>query len=84
MPAHFKPSISEDSYFGVEQTSERIFQLAVVIAGGDIGKIGEIRDGIEKGFQGALDAFGGWLPDISYDTYESVINKLDNWESESL
>ncbi len=83
-PSAVQELVSEDSYFGVEQTSERIFQLAVGIAGGDPSKIGEIREGIEKGFQGALDAFGGWLPDISYDTYESVINKLDNWESESL
>ncbi len=73
--------VSEDGYFGVKQTSERIFQLAVGIAGGDPSKIEDIRKGIETGFQGALDAFGGWLPEISYDTYDAVMAKLDAWES---
>ena len=64
-----------------EATSERIFQLAVGIAGGDPSKIDEIRQGIEKGFQGALEAFDGWLPEISYDTYDAVMAKLDTWAS---
>ena len=37
------------------------------------------KEFIEKGFQEALDAFGGWLPDISYDTLDSVMAKLDEW-----
>jgi hypothetical protein len=34
---------------------------------------------VENGFQEALDAFGGRLPDISYDTYDAVMKKLDDW-----
>lgn len=71
--------VAEDGYFGVEKTSERIFQFAVGIAGNDPARVGAIREGVEKGFQEALDAFGGWLPDISYDTYDAVIQKLDDW-----
>ncbi|GAB6094294.1 hypothetical protein JCM14469_05460 [Desulfatiferula olefinivorans] len=71
--------ISENGYWGVEQTSERIFQFAVNSAGGDVSRLEEIRGAIEKGFQMALDAFGGELPDISYQTHQAVMDKLDAW-----
>ena len=75
--------ISEDGYFGVEQTSERIFQFAIGIAGGDTSRIAAIKEGIDKGFAEAKKAFGDWLPDISYNTYDAVMEKLDNWVAES-
>jgi hypothetical protein len=75
--------VADDGYFGVEQTAERIFSLAVGIAGGDLAKIDEIRAGVEHGFQEALDAFGGWLPDISYSTLDAVMSKLDEWAGET-
>ena len=31
----------------------------------------------------ALDGFGGTLPEISYNTYDAVIEKLDAWANES-
>lgn len=49
------------------------------MAGGDPAKIDVIRQGVEKGFQEALDAFGGSLPDISYETYDTVMQKLGDW-----
>jgi hypothetical protein len=49
------------------------------IAGGDHSRLDAIKEGVEKGFNEALEAFGGWLPDISYDTYDAVMNKLDTW-----
>jgi len=81
-PQEAQELIADDGYFGVEQTSDRIFQFAVGIAGGDPSRIDAIKEGIDKGFNQALDAFGGWLPDISYDTYDAVMEKLDNWVSE--
>lgn len=85
-PEDAQDLIADDGYFGVEQTSQRIFDLAVGIAGGDPARLDAIKAGVEKGFQEAYDAFGGWLPDISYDTYDAVMKKLDDWagESESL
>jgi len=71
--------VAEDGYFGVEKTSDRIFEFAVSIAGGDPGRIDAVREGVEKGFQEALDAFGGELPEISYATYDAVMKKLDDW-----
>ena len=71
--------ISEDGYFGVDQTSDRIVDFAVGIAGGDPTRLDTIKEGVENGFNEALEAFNGWLPDISYDTFDAVMNKLDTW-----
>jgi len=82
-PEEAQELVADDGYFGVEKTSERIFSLAVGIAGGDPTRIDAIKEGIDKGFQDAKDAFGGWLPDISYDTYDTVMEKLDDWVKEN-
>jgi hypothetical protein len=82
-PSEAQDLVSEDGYFGVEQTSERIFQFAVGTAGGDSSRIDAIKEGIDKGFAEAKKAFGDWLPDISYDTYDAVMTKLDAWVAES-
>ncbi len=71
--------VADDGYFGIEQTSDRIVDLAIATAGGDISKLDVIKEGVKNGFNDALEAFGGTLPDISYDTYDAVIEKLDAW-----
>lgn len=71
--------VSEDGYFGVEKTSDRIVEFAIATAGGDPSRLAAIKEGVENGFNEALKAFGGTLPDISYETYDAVMNKLDNW-----
>jgi len=78
-PDEAQELVSDDGYFGVEQTSDRIFQLAVGIAGGDLSRIDAIKEGIDKGFAEAKKAFGDWLPEISYQTYDAVMKKLDDW-----
>ncbi len=75
--------VSEDGYFGVEQTSDRIVDLAIAAAGGDTSKLDAIKEGVEKGFNEALEIFGGQLPDISYDTYDAVMEKLDAWAAQT-
>lgn len=71
--------IAKDGYFGVDQTSDRIVNFAIGIAGGDPSKIDAIKSGVDNGYQEALKAFGGTLPDISHDTYDAVMKKLDAW-----
>jgi len=78
-PQEAEQLIAEDGYFGVEQTSDRIVEFAIGIAGGDPAKIDAIKAGIDKGFNEAKQAFGDWLPDISYNTYDKVMEKLDDW-----
>lgn len=74
---------ADDGYFGVEKTSERIFNFAVGIAGGDPTRIDAVQEGVQQGFEEAKEAFGGWLPEISYSTYDAVMNKLDEWATSS-
>ena len=71
--------ISEDGYWGVEQTSDRIVEMAVSLGGNDPEKLAEIKAGIEKGFKMAAEALGGSLPDISIDTFDAAMEKLDKW-----
>lgn len=78
-----KELVAEDGYFGVDQTSERIFQFAMGVSGGDPSRIDAIKEGVEKGFQQALNAFGGELPEISYQTFDAVMEKLDKWVADS-
>ena len=78
-PEEAEELVADDGYFGVEKTAERIFNFAVGVAGGDPGRIDAIKEGVTNGFEEALEAFGGELPDISYDTFDAVINKLDDW-----
>jgi hypothetical protein len=81
-PGEAQKLVSDDGYFGVRQTSDRIFQFAIGIAGGDPSRIDAIKEGINKGFAEAKKAFGDWLPDISYQTYDAVMSKLDSWVAE--
>lgn len=78
-PEEAQGLVADNGYFGVEKTSQRIFDLAVGIAGGDPSRLNAIKAGVEKGFQEAFKAFGDWLPDISYKTYDAVMQKLDDW-----
>ena len=78
-PAAAQQLISDDGYFGVKQTSDRIFQFATGVAGGDPSRIAAIKEGIDKGFAEAKKALGDWLPDISSKTYDAVMKKLDEW-----
>ena len=75
-----KQDISEDGYYGVNQTSERILSFAKAIAGDDPKKIQEMRDAVEKGFKKAEQMWGDKLPDISQRTYDKVMSTFDNWQ----
>ncbi len=75
--------VADDGYFGVEQTADRIFSLAAGIAGGDPSRVEAVREGVRQGFEEALEAFGGWLPEISYQTLDAVMAKLDEWAGDN-
>ncbi|MCK5069076.1 MAG: hypothetical protein KAR01_00995 [Desulfocapsa sp.] len=50
--------VAEDGYFGVDQTSQRIVDFAIAVAGGDPSRLDAIKEGVEDGFNEALKAFG--------------------------
>ena len=67
--------ISEDGYWGVKQTSQRLFDFASALAGDDEDKMRQMQSAMEKGFKQAASAWGKDLPDISSKTLEAA-NKL--------
>lgn len=67
--------ISEDGYWGVKQTSQRLFDFASALAGDDVDKMKKMQAAMEKGYALATKAWGGELPDISKQTLEAS-NKL--------
>lgn len=71
--------IAEDGYYGVEQTSSRIFDFACALAGDDADKMKEMQEAFEKGFKQAEKTWGGKLPDISYETQEAVNKKFEDY-----
>lgn len=74
--------ISEDGYWGVKQTSERILDFAKAISGGDPDKAEKMREAIKKGYESAADLWGGELPEISQKTYDAVMKGIDEWKEQ--
>ncbi len=72
-----KELVSEDGFFGVTQTSERIANFVLMGAGDDVDKLKAGREGILRGFQEAEDMWGGKLPDISYETINRAVEMID-------
>lgn len=72
-----KELVSEDGFFGVTQTSERISNFVLMGAGDDVEKLKAGREGILQGFKEAEEMWGGKLPDISYETIDKAIEMID-------
>ncbi len=75
--------ISEDGYWGVKQTSERILDFAKALTGGDAGKVEDMRKAIEDGFSQAAELWGDELPEISQKTHDAVMKGLDEWAKQT-
>jgi len=74
-------AISEDGEYGVEAVSNRLVDFAIAVSGGDKSKLSELVSAIDKGFAEAKKTLGGELPDISQQTYDATIKKLNAWAS---
>jgi len=72
-----KALVSEDGFFGVTQTAERIAGFVLAGAGDDLEKLQEGRRGIIQGFEEAESIWGGKLFDISYDTINKALESID-------
>jgi len=82
-----KELISEDGYFGVKKTTERIMDFAKALAGSGASEktIENLRSGAQKGFDYVADLFGGFdkLPEVTRNTYDAVMKSFDDWISGS-
>lgn len=74
-----KEDIAEDGYWGVSQTSSRIFDFAMALSGGDLDQMKKMQEAFEKGFAQATGAWGRKLPDISSQTYDAVTQKFEEY-----
>ena len=75
--AQAQEDISENGYWGVKQTSERILDFAKALAGDDPDKLEQMRSAFEKGYEQAEKTWGGELPDISKQTFDAVMKGFD-------
>lgn len=80
--AQAKEDVSEDGYWGVEQTSERLYSFAYALAGGDPSKADTMMSAIEKGFKQATKTWGSDLPDICSKTLDATREKINAWKNQ--
>lgn len=76
-PEEAKDLVSENGFFGIEKTSQRVAGFAISISGNNIDSLKEARKGIVEGFEEANKLFGGKLPEISYKTQEKTLELID-------
>ena len=69
--------VSDEGFFGVSQTSQRVANFAFNISGDDLEKLEASREGIIKGFEEASKMWGGELPEISYKTQTRTLELID-------
>ena len=72
-------AISEDGYWGVKQTSERIFQMAQALAGDDPEKMKQMQAAVKRGYEAAGKAWGSDLPDIAGQTISAVDKMFEDY-----
>lgn len=77
-------AVSEDGYWGVSKTSERIFDFAVALAGSNQSPemIDRLWNAAVAGFENAAKHFGGMdkMPDISRETFTAVNTAFETWQ----
>ncbi|SFO25322.1 hypothetical protein SAMN04487831_11445 [Pseudobutyrivibrio sp. UC1225] len=79
--AKAKEDISEDGYWGVEKTSDRILEFAKALSGDDPEKADELLAAFKKGYEQATGTWGKDLPEISSKTYDAVLKKFEAWKN---
>jgi len=77
--------VGEDGYFGVKKTTDRIMEFAKALAGSGASEntINNLKKGVQAGFDAVSKMYGGFdkLPQVSKDTYDSVMKEFDSWTS---
>lgn len=76
-PDEAKALVSEDGFFGVSQTSNRLADFVLSGGGDNIDRLKAGREGIIRGFNEAEKIWGQKLPDISYETLDKALAKID-------
>jgi hypothetical protein len=72
-----KELISENGFFGITQTSNRVANFVFSFSGDNLELLEKGREGIVQGFEDAKKLFGGELPEISNKTQERTLALID-------
>lgn len=72
--------ISEDGYYGVKETSNRLVSFAKALSNSDPEKADKMIEAVKKGFEAAKKAWGGELPEICQKTVDETIKQLEDWK----
>ena len=76
-PEEAKELVSEEGFFGVKQTSQRVADFVISGSGNDLERLKAGREGVIRGFEEAEALWGGKLPDISYETQARTLALID-------
>ena len=87
--AQAQKDIGEDGYWGVKQTSQRLFDFASALAGDDVEKMKKMQAAMEKGFKLATKSWGkDKPPGICGETFDAANRLFEEYykskESEAL
>ena len=80
--AQAQADIGENGYYGVKQTSQRLFDFAKALAGDDVEKMKKMQSAMEKGFKQAEKTWGGKLPAICQETIDASRKLFDDYFAE--
>lgn len=69
--------VSENGFFGIANTADRISNFIISAAGDDLQKLEAGKEGILRGFKEAEKIWGGKLPEISQKTIEKATQAVD-------
>jgi len=83
--AQAQEMVSEEGFFGVKKTTERImdFAKALVGEGASEAQIEKMRAAVQKGFDEVARMFGGFdkLPQVTKDTHAAIMSAFDDWKA---
>lgn len=77
--AQAKEDVSENGYWGVTQTSQRLFDFACALAGDDVDKLKEMQEVMMKGYKQATRAWGTDLPSICQQTIDAANQLFEDY-----
>lgn len=76
-PEEAKELVDEEGFFGINETSNRVSNFVIGLAGDNVEALQEARKGVIQGFEEAEKLWGGELPEISYKTQERTLSLID-------
>ncbi len=80
-PEEAAAAIADGGPYSVEAVGDRIFEMAEILSGGDPDKMEEMREAVIQAFKevGMDLETGDGMPDITFDTYNYIMDKFDNY-----